>query len=113
MLRFLVAGMLIVALLAGCGGGGGSTTPSIPTQTVTPPTTSPGTTSPGGTPTSTIVQVGTFTQGVEVFFKLVFTDPNKVATGFGFKGAKGAGWAESNFPFSSPSYGSVVLSPGG
>jgi YVTN family beta-propeller protein len=131
--RLLGTGVLIVALLAGCsGGGGGSTTPTSPTQTSstptvgtppttspggTPPTTSPGgtppTTSPGGTPTSKIVQVGTFTQGVEVFFKLVFTDPNKVATGFGFKGAKGAGWAEANFPFSSPSYGSVVLSPGG
>jgi YVTN family beta-propeller protein len=67
-------------------------------------------TSPG---TSQIVPpVGTFRDGVEVFFKLVFTDPNNVATGFGFR-ANVAGAPESNYPFSSPSYGNVVLSPGG
>jgi tetratricopeptide (TPR) repeat protein len=55
-----------------------------------------------------IVRVETFREGVYVFFRLFFTDPNSNAAGFGFKGAKGAGWAEANFPFSSPSYGRVA-----
>jgi hypothetical protein len=120
MLRFLGAGILIVALLAACGGGGGSTTPTSP---VVPPTkapvTAPGTTSTPGTSTSQIIyRVETFRgwpgpppRTGEVFFRLWFTDPK--AMGFGFKGAKGAGWAEANFPFSSPSFGHVYLSPGG
>jgi hypothetical protein len=57
-----------------------------------------------------IERVETFREGVLVFFRLFFTDPNNDATGFGFRGANGAGWAEANFPFSSPSYGHV--SPG-
>jgi hypothetical protein len=52
-----------------------------------------------------IVQVETFREGVMVFFRLFFSDPNSDAAGFGFRGANGARWVEENHPFSSPSYG--------
>ena len=42
--------------------------------------------------------------------RLFFSDPSHTATGFGFRGANGAGWAEESHPFSDPSYGRV--SPG-
>jgi hypothetical protein len=58
----------------------------------------------------TIVRVETFREGDMVFFRLFFTDPDKDAEGFGFRGANGSGWAEETHPFSSPSYGRV--SPG-
>lgn len=51
--------------------------------------------------------VETFREGVLVFFRLSFTDPNNDAEGFGFRGAV---WAEETHPFSNPSYGRV--SPG-
>jgi murein DD-endopeptidase MepM/ murein hydrolase activator NlpD len=57
-----------------------------------------------------ITRVETFREGDLVFFRLFYTDPNNDATGFGFRGANGSGWAEATFPFSSPSFGRV--SPG-
>jgi hypothetical protein len=57
-----------------------------------------------------IVRVEAVRQGTLVFLRLFFTDSNNDATGFGFRGVNGAGWAEENHPFSSPSYGRV--SPG-
>src|SRR3954466_10610378 len=65
---------------------------------------------PSTSDTLRIVQVETFREGVLVFFRLVFSDPNSDAAGFGFRGANGVGWAEENHLFSSPSYGRV--SPG-
>jgi hypothetical protein len=41
------------------------------------------------------------------YFSLTYADPGHDAKGFGFVGIKGAGWAEENHPFSSPSYGIV------
>lgn len=49
----------------------------------------------------------TYLDGPLVYLKIFFTDPSRTAEGFGFRGAKGAGWAEENHPFSSPSYGRV------
>lgn len=49
----------------------------------------------------------TYREGDLVFFELSYTDPNNDAEGFGFRGAKGAGWAEEEHPFSNPSYGRV------
>ncbi len=76
--------------------------------------------SPSPTPTSTlipipstqlppeIVRAETFREGDLVFLRLIFTDPNNDAEGFGFRAAKGSGWAEETHPFSSPSYGRVL-----
>ncbi len=75
-------------------------TPTPTTPTPTPPTQLP----------PEIVRVETFREGDMVFFRLFFTDPNDDAEGFGFRGAKGSGWAEETHPLSSPSYGRV--SPG-
>lgn len=65
--------------------------------------------SPGPTlaPEPRIVRVGTYTQGVLVYFDIHYTDPAHLAQGFGFVGVNGSGWAEENHPFSSPSYGIV------
>jgi murein DD-endopeptidase MepM/ murein hydrolase activator NlpD len=52
-----------------------------------------------------IVRVETFPEGVLVYFRLFYTDPDNDAEGFGFRGANGSGWAEETHPFSSPSYG--------
>lgn len=41
------------------------------------------------------------------YFSLTYADPGNDATGFGFVGMNGAGWAEENHPFSNPSYGIV------
>jgi hypothetical protein len=57
-----------------------------------------------------IGRVESFREGGLVFFRVFYTDPNDDAEGFGFRGVKGSGWAEEEFPFSSPSYGRV--SPG-
>jgi hypothetical protein len=54
-----------------------------------------------------IMRAETFREGVMVFFRLFFTDPNNDATEFGFRGANGSGWAEETHPFSDPSYGRV------
>lgn len=56
----------------------------------------------------TIVQTSTYREGVLVYFSLSFADGT--ATGFGFRGVNGAGWAEESHAFTSPSYGRV--SPG-
>jgi len=49
--------------------------------------------------------VTTYTQGVLVYFSVDYSDSDNDAVGFGFVGANGAGWAEEQHPFSSPSYG--------
>lgn len=54
-----------------------------------------------------IASVSTYTNGVEVYFLIDYTDANNDAEGFGFVGINGSGWAEEQHPFSSPSYGIV------
>ena len=54
-----------------------------------------------------ITSVRTYTQGVLVYFDIQYADPGHNAEGFGFVGVNGAGWAEENHPFTSPSYGIV------
>jgi hypothetical protein len=51
--------------------------------------------------------VGTYTQGQLVYFDIQYANPGNNAEGFGFVGVNGAGWAEENHPFTSPSYGIV------
>ena len=63
----------------------------------------------GGPLPPEIVRFETFREGVLVFFRLYFTDPSKIASGFGFRGIKGSGWAEESHSFTSPSYGRVLL----
>lgn len=58
-------------------------------------------------PVPIITSVGTYTQGVYVYFDIHYADPGNDAEGFGFVGANGSGWAEENHPFTSPSYGIV------
>jgi len=48
-----------------------------------------------------------YQKGSLVYFSLTYADPGHDAKGFGFVGINGAGWAEENHPFSSPSYGIV------
>jgi hypothetical protein len=48
-----------------------------------------------------------YQKGSLVYFSLAYADPDHDAKGFGFVGIKGAGWAEENHSFSSPSYGIV------
>jgi hypothetical protein len=54
-----------------------------------------------------ITSVSTYTSGALDYFRLTYSDPGNDAVGFGFVGTDGAGWAEENHPFSSPSYGIV------
>jgi hypothetical protein len=54
-----------------------------------------------------ITSVQTYTSGVLVYFSIHYADPGHDAEGFGFVGVNGAGWAEEQHPFSSPSYGIV------
>jgi len=63
---------------------------------------------PGNQAPPEIVDHETFREGALVFFQLFFTDPNNNATGFGFKGVNGSGWAEENHPFTSTSYGRMA-----
>ena len=72
-----------------------------PSPQSTPPTT------PAAPPVPQIASVGTYTQGVMVYFDIHYTDPGHDAEGFGFVGVNGSGWAEENHPFTSPSYGIV------
>jgi hypothetical protein len=58
-------------------------------------------------PVPRITSVGTYTNGVFVYFNIQYADPGNDAEGFGFVGVNGSGWAEENHPFSSPSYGIV------
>jgi Peptidase A4 family len=61
-------------------------------------------------PVPSITSVGTYTNGVFVYFDIHYADPGNDAEGFGFVGVNGSGWAEENHPFSSPSYG--IVGPG-
>jgi hypothetical protein len=58
----------------------------------------PGTTSP------LINGTGMFREGSLVFAQVSYSG---AATGFGFRGANGAGWAEESHPFTDPSYGRI------
>jgi serine/threonine protein kinase len=62
---------------------------------------------PASPPVPEITRVETHTQGVLVYFDIQYSDPGNDAEGFGFVGVNGAGWAEENHPFTSPSYGIV------
>jgi hypothetical protein len=57
-----------------------------------------------------ITSYTTYRKGQLVYFRIHFSDPGNDAKGFGFAGADGAGWAEENHPFTSPSYG--IIGPG-
>jgi serine/threonine-protein kinase len=99
--------------------------PSSPAQSPSPDSVSsppPLSQSPSSEPQSTQVQtgstdvpaqvpqitsVGTYTQGVLVYFDIQYADPGNDAEGFGFVGVNGSGWAEEDHPFTSPSYGIV------
>jgi len=48
-----------------------------------------------------------YQKGALDYFSLTYANPHHDARGFGFVGINGAGWAEENHPFSSPSYGIV------
>ena len=54
-----------------------------------------------------ITAIDGYQSGSLVYFTIFYTNPGKDAKGFGFVGIKGAGWAQENHPFSSPSYGIV------
>ena len=54
-----------------------------------------------------ISSVSTYQNGVLVYFDIQYSNPGNNAEGFGFVGINGAGWAEENHPFTSPSYGIV------
>lgn len=58
-----------------------------------------------------ITRSETFVEGVLVYARVFYSDPDGDTDGFGFRGANGSGWAEESHPFSSPSYGRVI--PGG
>jgi hypothetical protein len=45
--------------------------------------------------------------GQLIYLRITYTDPDGDATGFGFRGANGSGWAEEQHPFTAPSYGRV------
>jgi serine/threonine protein kinase len=62
---------------------------------------------PPTAPAPQIIGVSTYTQGMLVYFSINYSDSDNDAAGFGFVGADGAGWAEEQHPFSSPSYGIV------
>jgi eukaryotic-like serine/threonine-protein kinase len=83
--------------------------PPVPSQHATThsaaPSPSPST--PAGPAVPVITSVGTYTQGVLVYFDIHYSDPGNDAEGFGFVGVNGSGWAEENHPFTSPSYGIV------
>jgi hypothetical protein len=85
-----------------------ATTPAVVrSTTVGPPPTHTTSAPPPPPPPPQITNVQTFTQGVFVYFKIYYSDPDNDAVGFGFVGANGSGWAEEQHPFSSPSYGTA------
>jgi hypothetical protein len=52
-----------------------------------------------------ITRVTTYRKGSLVYVRVHYGDPHHYATGFGFVGINGAGWAEENHSFADPSYG--------
>jgi hypothetical protein len=52
-----------------------------------------------------ITHVTTYRKGSLVYIRVLYTNPHHYATGFGFVGINGAGWAEENHSFADPSYG--------
>jgi hypothetical protein len=54
-----------------------------------------------------IISVGTYQQGVWVYFDIHYADPGQDAAGFGFLGVNGSRWVEQTYPFSSPGPGIV------
>ena len=51
--------------------------------------------------------MGTYQQGVWVYFDVQYADPGQDAQGFGFMGVVGSRWMEGTYPFSSPGPGIV------
>jgi hypothetical protein len=62
---------------------------------------------PPAGPSPRIEAAETYREGVHVYARVRYSGP---ATGFGFRGANGARWAEESHPLTNPSYGR--LSPG-
>jgi eukaryotic-like serine/threonine-protein kinase len=84
------------------------TSTSSPTSAPTPPTqTTTSSPTPQPPPVPQIASASTYTNGVDVYFLIDYTDPDNDAEGFGFVGINGSGWAEEQHPFSNPSYGIV------
>ncbi len=86
-----------------------STGTSGSTGVSSPPPVSPSTSlsTPPPAEVPQLTSVGTYQQGVLVYFDIRYTDPDNDAEGFGFVGVNGSGWAEETHPFTSPSYGIV------
>jgi serine/threonine kinase PknH len=96
--------------LSGGGGSGGSGGTSPSPRTEIPPTTSTlssTTISPPPAERPRIVGTSTRQDGDLVYLAVRYQDADGDADGFGFRGARGSGWAEETHPFSSPSYGRV------
>jgi serine/threonine protein kinase len=84
----------------------------VSTNPATTPSTRPATPStpasrPAAPKVPQITSVGTYQQGVLVYFNVHYADLGHNAVGFGFVGVNGSRWAEENHPFSSPSFGIV------
>jgi serine/threonine protein kinase len=58
-------------------------------------------------PVPQVTSVGTYRQGVWVYFEVHYADPGQDAQGFGFTGSNGNRWAEGSYPFASPNRGIV------
>jgi serine/threonine protein kinase len=82
-----------------------STHPATPSSHPATPRTPAST--PAAPKVPQITSVGTYQQGVLVYFNIHYADPGHNAVGFGFVGVNGSRWAEENHPFSSPSFGIV------
>lgn len=52
-----------------------------------------------------ITRVATYRKGSLVYVRVHYSDHHHYATGFGFVGINGSGWAEENHSFADPSYG--------
>jgi eukaryotic-like serine/threonine-protein kinase len=77
-----------------------------PTATASPaPSPPPSTAPPAPVPVPQITSVGTYQQGVWVYFDVHYADPGNDAQGFGFTGVNGSRWADESYPFSSPGRG--------
>ncbi len=87
----------------------GSASPTAsPSPTATPsPTPSPSPSTSPPPPVPRIISVGTYQQGVWVYFDVHYADPGQDAAGFGFLGVNGSRWVEQTYPFSSPGPGIV------
>lgn len=56
-----------------------------------------------------ITATSTYTEALLVYARVSYRNGDAAAVGFGFRGARGAGWAPESHPFSNPSYGRVSV----